>query len=77
MEEIGCIGTTLVHIALLLYTNDIVLLAISHYDFEKHKRIPKYLCFTIDMSMNINKTKVMIIESKKSFTLISLMTMTT
>lgn len=50
---------------LLLYYDDIVLLARYPYDLDKHLTILKYLCFSMGMTVNIYKTKVIIINFKK------------
>ena len=67
LEEAGCAGTFLagIVIILLLYANDIVLLARSPYDIDKKLWLLKDLCSTMGMTVNTNKTKVMIIKSKK------------
>jgi hypothetical protein len=64
-EEVGCAGTVSISITLLLYINDIVLLARSPYELEKQLRILKDFCFSIGMSVKIDKTKVMILKSKE------------
>ena len=67
LEEAGCVGTILagIVIILLLYANDIVLLARCPSDLDKQLRLLKDFCSTMGMSVNIEKTKVMIINSKK------------
>ena len=52
-------------IILLLYADDIVLLARYPSDLDKQLRLLKNLCSTMGMIVNTNKTKVMIIKSKK------------
>jgi hypothetical protein len=51
-------------IILLIYANDIILMARIPYDLNKKLRIFKVLWSTTSMSANINKMKVMIIKSK-------------
>ena len=67
LEEAGCAGTILavIVIILLLYADDIVLLARCPSDIIKQLRLLKYLYSTMGMSVNTDKTKVMIIKSKK------------
>ena len=50
---------------LLLYADDIVLLARFPSDLDKQLRLLKDFCSTMGMTINIDKTKVMIIKSKK------------
>ena len=52
-------------IILLLYANDVVLLARCPSDLDKQLRLLKDFCSTMGMSVNIDKIKVMIIKSKK------------
>jgi hypothetical protein len=67
LEEASCVGTTLagIVIILLLYIDDIVLMVRCPFDLNKQLRILKDFCSSIGMSINIDKTKVMIIKSKK------------
>ena len=67
LEPTGCKGTELVDvlIALLLYVDDIVLLTKSHDDLDKQLRILHNYCSKMGMTVNTDKTKVMIIKSKK------------
>ena len=67
LEEVGRVGTILagIVIILLLYAGDIVLMARRPSDLDKQLRIFKYFCFDMGMIVNINKTKIMIIKSKK------------
>jgi hypothetical protein len=51
-------------IILLLYVNDIVLMVRCPYDLNKKLRILKDFCSSMGMTVNTNKTKVMIIKSK-------------
>ena len=52
-------------IILLLYANDIVLLERDPSDLDKQLRLIKDFCSTMGMTVNTDKTKVMIIKSKK------------
>ena len=52
-------------IILLLYADDIVLLARCPSDLDKKFSLLKYFCSTMGMTANTDKTKVMIIKSKK------------
>lgn len=63
----GCKGTELVGIItyLLLYVDDIVLLARSHDDLDKQLKTLHDYCSKMGMTVNTNKIKVMIIKSKK------------
>jgi hypothetical protein len=67
LEKEVCVGPTLkgIVIDILLYANDIVLMARSPHDIENHLRIPKYFCSNMDMTVNTDKTKIMIIKSNK------------
>ena len=67
LEEAGCAGTTLARIViiLLLYADDIVLLTRCPSDLDKQLRLLKDFCSTMGISVNTDKTKVMIIKSKK------------
>jgi hypothetical protein len=67
LEEAGCVGPTLTSIViiLLLYVDDIVLMVRSPHDLDKQLRILKDLCSNMGMTVNTNKTKVMIIKSNK------------
>ena len=67
LEEAGCDGTILAGIVviLLLYADDIVLLARCPSDLDKQLRLLKDFFSTMGMTVNTNKTKVMIIKSKK------------
>ena len=66
LEEAGCAGTILagIVIILLLYADDIVLMARCSSDLDKQLRILKYFCSNMGMTVNTDKTKVMIIKSK-------------
>ena len=61
-----CKGTELarVLITLLLYADDIILLAKSHDDLDKQLHILHDYCSKMGMPVNTDKTKVMIIKSK-------------
>jgi hypothetical protein len=67
LEEASCVGPTLTGIVtiLLLYLNDIFIMARSPRDLENHLRILKEFCFNMGMTINTDKTKVMIIKSNK------------
>jgi hypothetical protein len=67
LEDAGCVGPTLVSIViiLLLYANDIVLMEKIPYDLGKKLIILKDFFSSMGMTMNTNKTKVMIIKSKR------------
>ena len=67
LEEAGCAGTFLagIVIILLLYANDIVLLARDPYDLDKKLRLLKDFCSTMGMTFNTYKNKDMIIKSKR------------
>jgi len=66
LEATGCDGPKLTGmvITLLLYVDDIVLLAKIHDDLEKQLRILHDYYSGMGMFVNINNTKVMIIKSK-------------
>lgn len=67
LEEANCTGTTLagIVIILLLYVDDIVLLARIPSHLHRQLRFLNDLCSNMGMSVNTDKTKVMIIKSKK------------
>ena len=67
LEEVGCTYTILdgIVIILLLYVADIILMAMCHSHLDKQLRILKYFCSNMGMTVNIDKTKIMIIKSKK------------
>jgi hypothetical protein len=67
LEVAGCVGPTLASIViiLLLYANDIVLMARNPYDLSKQLRILKDFFSSTGMTVNTEKTKVMIIKSNK------------
>ena len=67
LEEASCISIILARIViiLLLYANDIVLMARCHFDLNKELRILKDFYSNMGMIVNTNKTKIMIIKSKK------------
>jgi hypothetical protein len=56
---------TSIIINLLLYVNDIVLMEMSPHDLENQLRILKEFYSNRSMTVNIDKTKVMIIKSNK------------
>ena len=70
LEEGGCLDTILagIVIILLLYADYIVLIQImakSHSRLDKQLRILKYFFSNMGMTVNIDKTKNMIIKSNK------------
>jgi hypothetical protein len=67
LEKTGCVGPTLTGIVinLLIYANDIILMERSAHDVENQLRILKDFCSNIGMTVNIDKTKAMIIKSNK------------
>jgi hypothetical protein len=66
LEEASCVRPTLagIVIILLLYVDDIVLMVRSPYDLNKQLKILKDFCSSMGMTVNTDKTKVMIIKSK-------------
>jgi hypothetical protein len=68
LEKAGCVGPTLTSIVinLLLYGNDVILMARSPHDLENQLRILKEFFSNIGMTVNIDKTKVMIIKSNNT-----------
>jgi hypothetical protein len=66
LEEAGCVSLPLVSIViiLLLYADDIVIIERSPYDLVKQLRILKDFFSSTSITMNTNKTNVMIIRSK-------------
>jgi len=66
LEEARCVDPThaIIIIILLLYVDDIFLMVRSPYDLRKQLRILKYFFSSIGMTVNIEKTKVMIIKYK-------------
>ena len=67
LEQAGCVDTILVGIViiLLIYVDDIVLMARRPLDLNKKLRILKYFFSNMGMTVNTDKTKIMIIKSKK------------
>jgi hypothetical protein len=67
LEDIECTRPTLSSIfnILLLYDDDIFLMEMNHYDLGKNIRILKDLYSSMGMTVNTEKTKVMIIKIKK------------
>jgi len=51
-------------IILLIYVDDIVLIARSHYDLNKKLKILKHFFYSTRMTIDTNKMKIMIIKSK-------------
>jgi hypothetical protein len=68
LEGSGCVGPTLASIViiLLLYADDIVLMAMIPSDLDKHLRILQYFYSNMSMTVNTDKTKVVIVKSKKT-----------
>ena len=62
----GCKGTELasVLITLILYADDIVLLTKNHDDLDKQLQILHEYYSKMGMTVNTDKTKVMVIKSK-------------
>ena len=67
LEEVGCTDMALsrIVIILLLYANDIVLMARCPFDLDKQLRTLKDLCSNIGMIVNTDKKKLMIIKLYK------------
>jgi hypothetical protein len=67
LEKSRCVGPTLTDIVinLLLYVDDIILMARNPHDLENHLIILKDFCSNMGMTIYIDKTKVMIIKSNK------------
>jgi hypothetical protein len=67
LEKAGCVGPTLTGIVinLLLYVDDIVLMARSPHDIENKLRILEDFFSNMDMTVNTDKTKAIIIKSNK------------
>ena len=67
LEFVGCDGPKLVGIVitLLLYADDIILLAKIHDYLDKYLKALHVYYSKMGMAVNINKTKFMIIKSKK------------
>jgi hypothetical protein len=67
LEYAGCVGLTLTSIVIILlfYVDDIVLMAKSPYDLGKKLIILKDFFSIMSMIVNIDKTNVMIIKSKR------------
>jgi hypothetical protein len=65
LEKVGCVGPTLTGIVIniLLYSNDVVLMERSPHDLENKLRIVKDFFSNMGMTVNTDKTKVMIIKS--------------
>ena len=66
-KEAGCDSTILagIVIILILYAEDIILMEMCPSDLDKQLRILKYFCSNMGMIVKIDKTKIMIIKSKK------------
>jgi hypothetical protein len=66
LEDAGCVGLTLASKAItLLYADDIVLMAKIPYYLSKQLITLKDFCFRMGITVNTEKTKVMIIKSKR------------
>ena len=67
LEEEYCNSTILdgIVIVLLLYAADIVLMEMCPSDLDKQLKIIKYFFSNMGMTVNTDKTKIMIIKSKK------------
>jgi hypothetical protein len=67
LEDASCVGPTLTSIViiLLIFDNDIAHMEKSPYDLSKQLIILKDFFSSMDMTVNTNKTKVMIIKSKR------------
>ena len=67
LEEASCADRILtgIFIILLLYPNDIVLMEMDPFVLDKQLRILKDFCSNMSMIVNTEKTKIMIIKSKK------------
>jgi hypothetical protein len=67
LEKAGCVDPTPIGIVinLLIYADDIVLMERSPHDIENQLRILKDFCSNMGMTINIDKTKGMIIKSDK------------
>jgi hypothetical protein len=67
LKEAGFVGPTLtvIVINIFLYADDIILMASIYHDIENQLRIYKNFFFNMGMTVNIDKTKVMIIKSNK------------
>ena len=67
LEEVGCASTILagIVIILILYVDDIVLMARRPSDLVKKLIILKYFFYNMAMIVNIDKAKIMVKKSKK------------
>ena len=67
LEEVGCAGMILagIVIILLLYADDIVLLARCSSNLDKQLRLLKDFCSNMGMTVNTDNKKIMIVKSKK------------
>jgi hypothetical protein len=67
LEDAGYVGPTraTIIIILLLYVDDIVLMVKSPYDLGERLIILKDFFSSMDIIVNTNKTKIMIIKSKR------------
>jgi hypothetical protein len=67
LEKTSCVGPTLtiIVINILLYADGIVLMERSPNDLGNQLRVLKDFCSNMGITVNIDKTKVMIIKSNK------------
>jgi hypothetical protein len=67
LEKESCVVPTLTGIVIniLLYADDIVLMERSPHDLENQLRILNEFCSNMGMTVNTDKSKVMIIKSNK------------
>jgi hypothetical protein len=67
LEKEGCVNPTLVGMVIILifYTDNIVLMERSSYDIDNKLKILKDFFSNTCMIINNDKTKVMVIKSKK------------
>lgn len=67
LEIVGCKGmdVTGIIITLLIYDDDAIILARRHDELDKHLKNPHVYSSNMDMTINIDKTNVMVIKSKK------------
>lgn len=67
LEEVGFASLTLVGLVVILltYVDDVTIIVRSPYDLDTHLKNMENLCCRKSMTININKTNVMIIKSNK------------
>lgn len=68
MKEVGCVGTTLASMVIifLLYVDYIIIMIKNPYDLSEKLKILKHFYSYTSMTINNDKTKVMMIKSKKN-----------